>query len=238
MNTKTGSGLDFGTTDEADGLNRNQQRGDGIQPLTPHEASPVVERLGVEESVPTILLSLEAYRDTHCIIAASGTDEIGWLGTVRLLGDERYLIERLFLFSQHVSGSHCEFDQTDVGTFWSDMLQADPANKAVLNSIRFWGHLHPGDMTSPSGQDEHQMELFAHNTYFIRGIFTRKGICKFDFFDYKRGVKIVDCPWSLYWGDEKRQQEIDEEVAEKVRGASFHSGYRKPKIGKGKKGSV
>ncbi len=168
-----------------------------------------------ERTTPTIALSLPAYIDTNHIIAAAGSDEIGWLGSVKKNGDT-YLIEQVFLFRQEVSGGHCEFDAASLGRFYAEMLKADPANKSLLNRILFWGHLHPGDMTEPSGQDDNQMDSFAHNPYFIRGIFTRGGKVVFTFFDYGNKLKIVDCPWELAVPDDDRRATIAQEIREKV----------------------
>lgn len=192
-----------------------------VKPLVPHEAAPQIEVLGKEVKIPTILLSLDAYCNTYYITKASGTDEVGWLGTVQKLEDRRYLIDKVFLFNQQVIGAHCEFDQNDIGKFYNEMLKKDPANKLLLNSILFWGHLHPGEMTEPSSQDEEQMELFAHNPFFIRGIFTRVGKCVFTFFDYQRGIKIIDCPWQLRLEDSERQDAIAREMGEKVKRSFF-----------------
>jgi hypothetical protein len=195
---------------------------EAIKPLVPHEAEAKIEVM-TEMQIPTILLSLEAYTDTHYIMEAAGNDEVGWLGTVQKLDGDRYLIGKVFLFNQQVSGAHCEFDQGSIGKFYTDMLKQDPANKSVLNSMLFWGHLHPGDMTEPSGQDDEQMELFAHNPFFIRGIFTRGGKCVFDFFDYTQKVKITDCPWLMHLGDDTRRKTIADEIKAKVKNGSFHS---------------
>ncbi len=192
-----------------------------VRPLAPHEANSQIEVLGAGVIIPTILLSFRAYSDTHYIIESAGHNEVGWLGTVQKLEEDRYLIDRVFLFNQDVSGAHCEFDQEDIGKFYHEMLK-DPVNKPILSSILFWGHLHPGNMTEPSGQDEEQMELFAHNPFFIRGIFTRPGKCVFTFFDYARGVKITDCPWQLHLEDEERKKAIAGEIREKVRAGRFN----------------
>lgn len=191
-----------------------------LKPLAPHEAEPKVMVLGDDITIPTLLLSLEAYCDTHYIIESSDSNEVGWLGTIQKLDNNQYLIGRVFLFNQEVSGTHCEFDQKNIGKFYSDMLK-NTANKALLNSILFWGHLHPGDMTEPSGQDEEQMDLFSHNPFFIRGIFTRRGKCVFTFFDFERKIKIVDCPWQLHLADNERREAIAHEIKEKVKTGSF-----------------
>ena len=71
---------------------------ESVKPLVPHEATSRVEVMGEEVQVPTILLSLEAYTDTHYIMEASGGDEVGWLGTVQKLDGDKYLIGKVFLF--------------------------------------------------------------------------------------------------------------------------------------------
>ena len=190
---------------------------DDTRPLVPHEAAPELEILSGEITVPTILISFEAYRDVQFIIEASGDEEVGWLGTVERKRGERYVIGNIFLFRQQVSRGHCEFDQSDIGQFYNEMLKKDPENKALLNSILFWGHLHPGDMTEPSTQDEEQMALFAHNPFFIRGIFTRNGKCVFTFFNYKNNLKVTDCPWKLFLDDRQRRRVVNREIKKKVR---------------------
>ncbi|MCJ7804866.1 hypothetical protein MUP35_04015 [Patescibacteria group bacterium] len=186
-----------------------------IIPPAPRQANPQIEILG-ECPNPTILLSFEAYRDTTLIIQENSSDEVSWLGSVREIQSQKYLIEKIFLFKQKVSGSSCEFDQSDIGKFYTEMLEKDRANRELLSSILFWGHLHPGGMTEPSTQDEDQMKVFSHNPFFIRGIFTRSGKCEFTFFDYVEKIKIVDCNWQLYIEDENRRDEIALEIKEKV----------------------
>jgi hypothetical protein len=191
-----------------------------------------MERIGASE-IPTILVSLEAYRDMNYILEESGREEIGWLGSVQETEDGEYLIDNVFLIKQTVSSAHCEFDQNSVSQFYVEMLKTDPANKELLNRILFWGHAHPGSWVGPSLQDEDQMELFAHNKYFIRGIFSRQGNCCFTFFDYERKVKFVDCPWQIQIPvneDEARRKEISKDIKKKV---SHEGGFGLwPKTGK------
>lgn len=191
---------------------------DVVKPLIPHVAETKIERLGGSE-IPLILVSVKALRDMNYIMQESGHEEISWLGSVKETESGEYLIEEVFLFKQTVSYAHTEIDQNSVSQFYIDMLKADPANKDMLNRILFWGHVHPGGWVGPSGQDESQMDLFAHNKYFIRGIFSRKGNCSFTFFDYERKLKIVDCPWQIdvqVAEDGMRRKEIAKEIKKKV----------------------
>ncbi len=203
--------------------------GEKPKSLVPHNAEPKIEILA--GSAPMIYLSLEAYRDINYIIEAAGEDEIGWLGSVKILKDNVYCIDRIFLFEQEVSGAHCEFESKDLGKFCMDMLKKDRANKELLNRVFFWGHLHPGDMIEASSQDDEQMETLDNGKFFIRGIFTRGGQCMFTFYDYSMKIRVIDCPWGLYCGDDddKRRKEIIEEVREKVKKRSYGSKEYKTK---------
>lgn len=188
-------------------------------PLAPHRARPTVQPLHPVRpayAVPTVLLSYEAYCDTMHLIAAAGIHELAWLGAVKELPGKRYLIERIFLFRQRAGVVECALDTKAIGQFYCEMLRQDRAQAQLLTRLRFWGHLHPIN-TDPSLVDERQMRIFADRPWFIRGIFTRLGQGSFTFFDYRRGVKVVDCPWSIAVEDRGRQQALAEEVREKRR---------------------
>lgn len=187
-------------------------------PLAPHRARPTVQPLHPVRpayAVPTVLLSYEAYCDTMHLIAAAGIRELAWLGAVKELPGKRYLIERIFLVRQRAGFEECTLDTMAIGQFYHEMLRKDRAHAQLLQRLRFWGHLHPLD-TVPSALDERQMRIFADRPWFIRGIFTRFGQGSFAFFDYRRGVKVVDCPWSIFVEDSGRKQALAEEVREKV----------------------
>lgn len=191
------------------------------------QKEPTVESIIdiADVAVPTILVSLKAYEKTQCFIQECGEEEISWLGTVKALPDNEFLISNVMLFQQTVSIGSTEFDQEDLGKFYADKLKESPANKELLSSLLFWGHVHPDDVF-PSIQDEEQMKLFAHNKFFIRGIFDRKNKAKFDFYDYAKNIKIVSCPWKLAVGDKLREETI-KEIKEKVKKETFVWRYRK-----------
>ena len=166
--------------------------------------------------VPTILVSPKAYEKMQCIIQECGEEEISWLGTVKALPDNEFLISDVALFQQKVTMGSTEFDQGDLGKFYAAKLKESPANKEMLGSLLFWGHVHPDDV-GPSIQDNEQMKLFAHNKFFIRGIFTRNNKAKFDFYDYTKSIKIINCPWKLNIEDAKLKESIIKEIKEKVK---------------------
>lgn len=163
---------------------------------------------------PRIFISPDAYADMQTLAELSGGDEIGWLGTVTELGGARYLIEKIFLVAQDVHGATTELNEDGIGELFTELATSD---FEACEHMHFWGHVHPGGSTSPSGQDESQMSLFSHNDFFIRGIFGRNGRAEFTFFDYKSGVRWNDVPWQIFCPvDEARKVRWADEVSDKV----------------------
>ncbi len=122
---------------------------------TEEQEEPAVESIIdiADVVVPTILVSLKAYEKMQCIIQECGEEEISWLGTVQALPDNEFLVGDVVLFQQKVTMGSTEFDQEDLGKFYATKLKESPANKEMLGSLLFWGHVHPSDV-GPSIQDE------------------------------------------------------------------------------------
>ncbi len=194
-------------------------------------AKPVVKRIVVDPfcphsfqtrqvslrhlAEPKIFITSEAYADMLAIVGNSGSDEIGWLGTVAELGGGKYLIDGVFLPAQAVHGSTCELSEDGIGELFTELAET---NFEACEKMMFWGHVHPGNSTTPSGQDESQMDQFSHNDWFIRGIFGRHGRAEFTFFDYKNGVRWNDVPWTIHcpvsnYRRDKWRKEVETKVS-------------------------
>lgn len=160
----------------------------------PHKFSPEIELL---EAPPNILLAREAYEKIRHYVDIAG-EEVGWLG----LADEDYegyLISDVFLFRQNVSPAATELSEDGISEFVSELLSR-PDGSALYGRIRFWGHSHVRMETTPSAQDDAQMNFFAESghDFFIRGIFNKLGKASFSVYRYDVGVKMSDVPWELY----------------------------------------
>lgn len=166
----------------------------GAEPFVPHKFEPKQVAIG-QNSIPKIFITPEAYADQLSIAQQSGGDEIGWLGSVRQIADYRFLIEKIFLIEQVVSGASTEMTEEGLADLFTDLAMVD---SELCAKILFWGHIHPSNSTTSSSQDDDQMALFNHNEWFIRGIFGRSGRAEFTFFDYKRGIIWEDVPWQIY----------------------------------------
>lgn len=183
-------------------------------PFVPHSFQTVQQSLKrlIE---PKIFITPDAYADMLAIAENSGNDEIGWLGTVAELGGGQYLIDGIHMPAQSVHGATCELTEDGIGELFTELAVTD---FAACERMHFWGHVHPGNSTSPSSQDEEQMSQFAHNDWFVRGIFGRNGRAEFTFFDYKSGVRWNDVPWAIHCPvAEERRTKWVAEVAAKVK---------------------
>lgn len=171
-------------------------------PFVPHEFKTSLSYRD-KPSEPVIQITKDAYNDMVAICKNAGNNEIGWLGTVSILGKDHYLIDSIFLPEQETGGATCEISNED-----EELCEKMTEDETYVDRLRFWGHLHPGNSTSPSGQDDTQLEKFTHNEWFIRGIFGRMGRAEFTFFDFRKGLVWEDVSWKI------QTDEISEELVE------------------------
>jgi len=181
--------------------------------FSPHSFDTKVEMLS---QIPKILISKLAYTKMWHYVDIAG-DEVGWLGTVERMPGA-LLIKDVFLLKQKVSAAQTVITEEGLTEFGEEILQL-PDGVDIYNNIRFWGHSHVNMGTSPSGQDENQMELFknSEHPYFIRGILNKRGRMEFTIFFYDTGVKIEDAEWAIYEPvDVSVRDTIEAEFKEKV----------------------
>lgn len=184
---------------------------------------------------PKVLIEPEAFKDMVAIAENSGSDEIGWLGTVSELGCGEYLIDGIYMPGQQVHGATCELTEDGLSELMTELASS---NFDACERMHFWGHVHPGNGTSPSSQDDVQMDSFKHNEWFIRGIFGRNGRAEFTFFDFKNEIRWDDVPWQIYCQvDEARRAKWRTEVQDKVKQIpaqnSFYGGVGFSPFGQG-----
>ena len=144
---------------------------------------------------PHVIIAQEALADMYYIAGHAGYNEVGWLGTVERI-DDALRITEIFLFEQQVSASSTELDQEHIAQVATELIQAGHMDK--VNALKFWGHVHPSNSTSPSATDNETMLMFEDgNEWFLRGIFGRNGRAEFCLFDYNRGIVFQDIPWVM-----------------------------------------
>jgi len=178
------------------------------------------------EKIPHIFLTHQAYSDM-AVLVDEVDKEVGWLGTARIISDG-FLIDEIFLVKQEVASTTTELDEDGIAELGVELLGSREDGMDVVNSIRFWGHSHVNMGTSPSGQDESQMNLFKQNNcdWFIRGIANKKGRIQFSVFYFKFGIQYHDVPWSIYQEvDQSRREDWKKQIEDKVSEMSVVTSY-------------
>lgn len=183
----------------------------------PHEFSTKVELTG---GLPRVLVSREAYEDMH-VIVEEASQEIGFLGTVRKVGRD-FLIEEIFLFEQQVHSTTCEITPDGLANMAQELVTSRPDGMDVCNRLCFWGHSHVNMGTSPSGQDDVQLNELAGNAndgFFIRAILNKNGRMEFTIVLTALGLVIRDAAWELHEpaASEARRERWRREISAKVR---------------------
>ena len=84
-------------------------------------------------------------------------------------------------------------------------LLGDKNGIEIWNNMKVWGHSHVNMTTSPSGQDDKQIEVFAENAddFFIRIIANKKGDFRIDLYDFTTGVIYEKLPYEINYGSDK-----------------------------------
>lgn len=125
-------------------------------------------------------------------------NEVGWLGTVVKSG-LNFLIKDVYLFKQEVHGATTEITTDGLNDFAMELMSTEDGME-VWNDMKMWGHSHVNMSTSPSSQDDKQMELFESggNDFFIRLIANKQGSKKFDLYDYVTGIIYEDVAYQLH----------------------------------------
>jgi hypothetical protein len=188
------------------------------------------------------------YRDPQVVFSRMAIDKIGayvglmdkeiaWMSSVRRLENDVYYIDDCYLFGQAVHATTAEIDAELLGRMATEIIMSRPEDGVeIVNSLRCWGHSHVDMGTTPSGQDETQMEDFADmvTDFMIRLIANKKGDIRVDLFDYESGLVYERMPWACIQPSDSDLYDIAAEIEEKVEvmgygsysGGSYPGGYK------------
>jgi hypothetical protein len=176
--------------------------------FTPHDFDPRMVNIETNSPIETpeiIIMPAALEKMWHYVNIAD--KEVGWLGTATRFG-KNFLIEDVYLLRQRVHSTTTIITPEGMGEFAMELLENNPDADKIINNIRFWGHSHVYMDTSPSGQDEFQMECFRkmNGPFMIRGIFNKKGKISFTIFDWERKIKTLDAKFGREVGGRLQAQ--------------------------------
>lgn len=175
--------------------------------------------------VPKIRISEKALASMYVYVDEC-PKEIGWLCTA-VYNDElnSYDILEAFLFKQQVSAVTTEITSEGLTEFAEELLQR-PDGIEIWNNLKAWGHSHVNMGTSPSGQDDIQMEEFSENgsDWFLRIIANKKGDMRVDLYNFKIGITYLNMAWEPIKSDfqtdiERQIHELQEQIANQKAGS-------------------
>lgn len=153
----------------------------------------------MDRFVPKISINLNAMNKMKEYVRQSDL-EIGWLGTSRRVGNVFY-IDDVFLFRQEVHATTTEITTEGLNEFAMDLLYEENGVE-IWNNMKVWGHSHVNMPTTPSGQDDKQIEVFAENAedFFIRIIANKSDDFRIDLYDFTTGVIYEKLPYEINYG--------------------------------------
>jgi len=166
----------------------------------------------MEKFCPKIEIDLNAMNKMKQYVHQSDL-EIGWLGTASKLGNT-YIIEDVFLFKQEVNATTTEITTEGLNEFAMGLLSQENGVE-TWNKMKVWGHSHVHMDTSPSMQDNEQVNVFSDNAddFFIRIIANKKDDYRIDLYDYTTGVLYEELPYTINYG---KDSEIIESLYRKI----------------------
>lgn len=177
----------------------------------------------MERFAPKISININAMNKMKEYVRQSDL-EIGWLGTSRRVGNVFY-IDDVFLFRQEVHATTTEITTEGLNEFAMELL-GEKNGVEIWNNMKVWGHSHVNMPTSPSGQDDKQIEVFAENAedFFIRIIANKSGDFRIDLYDFTTGVIYEKLPYDINYGADtdiieslyKKIAEIEEMICTRI----------------------
>ena len=187
-------------------------------PFRPHSFSPRAEILSPPKC-PRVLISPDAYKRMLLYVELA-PKEVGWLGLVKHLDTGDFLIHSVHLLEQEVTAVETELSTVGQEKLCEELKRGKSLMEKieVVNTLRFWGHSHVYMRVSPSGTDERTMITKGRDgaaiglEWYIRGIFNKLGVAKFDVYRFDRNYRFIDVPWAVIDPDTGKVFDLDKKT--------------------------
>lgn len=181
-------------------------------------------RMMNKPQVPVVAFTTKALEQIGAYVGLMDK-EIAWMSSVKKHNDGLYVVDECFLFGQAVHSTTAEIDPEKLGQLIHEILQERPDDgMEVVNSLKCWGHSHVNMGTSPSGQDDRQMDDFGDTVadFMVRVIANKKGDIRVCVWDYDQGLIFEDIAWTfLDAHNADRLNAVADEIEAKVTNLGF-----------------
>lgn len=188
---------------------------------------------------PVVYIEEEAMRDITTIVRLCDK-EVTWVGLVNVVeGKDKswgdFLVHKVFLPKQKVTGSECEYDANDLARI---AVECGDAEKDV-SEMRLWGHSHHTMGVFASAQD--QKDLVKNKSWLIQQITNKKGEFLHRLWLPEKGLMLTELDHVVLEDDAERvsrwKSEIDARVTEKKvkKGTYVFDKYQEKYVPKGER---
>jgi hypothetical protein len=179
----------------------------------PNANTPTVLPLTKMEA-PEVYFTAEAWRKVNYIVEQCSS-EIAWLGIVDQLTDGNYLITKIYIPKQEVTGVTAEIDHDSMAKLVLKVMD----DGYDVEQLRYHGHSHVNMGVVPSAVDQDHIAGYLEGDqcdFFLRSINNKKGEMKMDIFDKRLGVSGVayQCVNTEIWESCQTQEWYDAVDAE------------------------
>lgn len=163
--------------------------------LTP-SVTKIVDGTDTVLITPTVYFTPEVYKQMQFIVDHC-KQEVGWMGLVNDMGNNVYVIDKIYIPEQTVSSTETDISSEAMANLALEIMNdnEDPSRMYA------WFHSHVNMAVSPSAQDENQVAEFVENCpIFIRGIMNKKENLKVDVY-YRDYNTAYNCVKTNIWTD-------------------------------------
>lgn len=140
---------------------------------------------------PIVLFTSKVLEKIRYIVDKE-SEEIGFIGSVEELGDNKYLITNLYIPEQDRHGATCELRPEGLNSVTSEILKNNNLSRdeklKQINSLRFWGHSHNTMGVTPSSKDVETARSFSNKGYLIAAIFNKSRDINLEFWDFNNNL--------------------------------------------------
>lgn len=175
--------------------------------------------------MPTVYYTPEVFQQMQYIVDKCQL-EVGWMGLVKNPAPGIYLIYKIFVPEQEVTGVETDIDSDAMADLTMELLD-DGHDTSELYA---WYHSHVNMGVSPSTQDETQVaEFLEHCEVFIRGIVNKKGDSKVDVYYPTHNIAYTNVPTQVFYPalDAEETKHLDELLAANVRKVTYAPVYNR-----------
>ena len=141
---------------------------------------------------PRVLIPSDVYADMLTLVHNYST-EIGWQGFVRKSGASTYVIDKILVYPQLVTGVTVTDDHEKYAA-WIGQIDLDD-----LNKIRLYAHSHVNMAVNPSGTDLNQFDTYKNQTddFYIMLIMNKRNELRIDIYEKARNRTYIGCEYLI-----------------------------------------